>query len=627
MTTDQTARPGIVPQIVLHGFTAAGAKAGGYITSNIDGPTDVTRFATSVSWTDMVTEPFGSIQIQLAMPVAFFRQIMPGHRPFGGEGEREPATGFWVVLSLPNDDEMIEGGYSAVSLGYCVKMSVDIRAVPTTGATMATVSIQCESWVGAMKRNAFFLAPGTSYVKDGSSYDLREWADKMMAIAKGLVGERPGLGLARVFPDLAKQLLPTTLAEGKHTIGDSVVVVHDRETCAKYAPLRLFQHLQVPGIGTPAAGNPYPQGTTWSFLANLYGAQVPGVELFASLEWPYVGNAPSRKAVPSENTGNPIYGRPYSAHHTIGRGYAPGNPVTRALGGARPVLMYRMKPTLMTPINKEKAEEVQRQQTADNDPDHYLYTTTIPASEIVGENQLPVYSYPNIQDYSAYVWEASDLYTANWSYSEDERVNMVQISTPYKLKSAFQDHRFSGIPVLSDDDITKHGLRLLTVEWPFLPPEGTTDANILDVQTAMNEYLWMARATSPVFFGRGSVKGVYKPRTKAGHYAKFSWSDFNAPAWAYSVKEVGGFSGYINSVTHQVSVSGTGAVTASTSLQLDRIGAKMEEGVFINYPPSVTVKDPKGPSFIDPDTGNPIYGKLEYNNDGTVTFVAGEPDA
>ena len=273
MDTQTEARTGVCPQVVLHGFSPEGAETNEYGRSNIDGPTNVTQYTTNVTWTHSVRAPYETIQLELVFPGSVFQSIMPGikHR----ESTRAPATGFWVVLYLPNEDADSGPIWTAVHWGYATQLRIR-SSVGATGAQTVSVSVVCESWVGLLRRNTVFLAAGSNYVREGSSYDLRGWSDAMSTLLASSLNKPPGDTLAKMFHLMAVQLLPNTLArvmgdylewsaervtavpfgDGAavesspskcYLFRDVIKVVWNRELCAKYAPMRVLNHKEVAG--------------------------------------------------------------------------------------------------------------------------------------------------------------------------------------------------------------------------------------------------------------------------------------------------------------------------------------------------------------------------------------------
>ena len=174
-----------------------------------------------------------------------------------------------------------------------------------------------------------------------------------------------------------------------------------------------------------------------------------------------------------------------------------------------------------------------------------------------------------------------------------------------------------------------------TIDWPFYPPRGVeqSEATIQDHLTSLNEELWLATASNGHghFLGQGTVRGVYKPWVKAGHYTVVYWrhepGETGETSWAPFIHDGGesspaGFFAYITSVTHQVTAGRNGAITALTTMQLDRVSvASGAEKAAVNYPPSGEIILLDKPLVIDPTTGQQITGTVETNEDGTITFT------
>jgi hypothetical protein len=706
MDAHTEARTGVVPQVVFHGYTPEGAQENDYGRSNIDGPTTVTQYVQSVTWTHAVQPPYETIQLELKFPGSVFQALMPGVRL--RTKTRAPSTGFWVVLYLPNDRDG-EETWSAIHWGYCTQLQVRAVSDPGLGTQMVSVSVQCESWVGLLQRNTIFLTAGKNYVREGAAYTLRSWADEMNALLQSAIGDPPGVPFAKVFHMMGTQLLPNSLASGMgeymtwpngsanipyssgplggsestsqvvgskcYKISDVIRLVHDRETCAKHAPLRVLQHKAVTGLGVTNVGQAIPRGSTWSFLQSSFFSS-PYIECFPTLEWPVLSSeiGPLSRRLGPGQSGNASdsteaasayfdeslsYGTDHSyyelpleialANEDIATDWVitmpapfngdlndPSFPLGEAFGGANPCLIYRMRPTLFTSINQTEATIRLREDTAgEKDENWYRTVTGTSASERLGINQTThkCSPDPNMHPNPWYNWLASEVHETTWSYSEESRVNMVFAKTPYRVQSQLADLN-NGIPVVCNPDVSKHGLRMRIIDWPFYPPRGIEQAEgtLEDHLTALNEELWMMTASNGHghFFGSGTVRGIYKPWVKAGHYVAVQWRREPGAAgetsWTPFVGEdesAPGFRGYITSVTHRVGAAGNGAITASTTMQLERISV-MEgtERSPLNYPPSDIVDIVLDrPLIIDPDTGQKITGTVTTNEDGTITFT------
>ncbi len=701
MDAHTEARAGVVPQVVFHGFTPEGAQENEYGRSNIDRATTVTQYVQSLSWTHSVQNPFETIQLELKFPGSVFQAIMPGIRLH--TTTRAPSTGFWVVLYLPNDRGGDVETWSAIHWGYCTQMQIRSVSDPGLGTQMVSVSVQCESWVGLLQRNTVFVAGGANYVREGSAYDLRGWSKAMAALIASSVGDPPGIPFAKVFNTMAVQLLPNSLACGMgaymrwpdgsteipyssgpadtsvastsqpvsakcYKVSDVIRVVHDRESCAKHAPLRVLQHKAVSGMGVANMGQTIARGTTWSFLQSTFFPS-PYIECFPTLEWPIlteigvlsskivsdsIAAASAYVAEGLDGSGAPYYEKPLASTLTNddittdwvitmpapfnGDLNDPDFPLGEAFGGANPCLIYRMRPTLFTAINtNEGTRRLRADLGGEIDEAYYKTVTGMSSSEKMGINQATHVVSPaqNMAPNPWYNWLASEVYDTSWTYSEDSRVNMVFTKTPYPIQSQLEVTDLAGAPIVCNPDVSKHGLRMRTIDWPFYPPRGVeqSEATIQDHLTSLNEELWLATASNGHghFLGQGTVRGVYKPWVKAGHYTVVYWrhepGETGETSWAPFIHDGGesspaGFFAYITSVTHQVTAGRNGAITALTTMQLDRVSvASGAEKAAVNYPPSGEIILLDKPLVIDPTTGQQITGTVETNEDGTITFT------
>jgi hypothetical protein len=361
---------GGVPQVIFHGFIRGDSSSGNsYGSGNIDFAKNVTQYVTEVSWTHSVNDPYETIQLALKGPHGQLQQVIPGF-PSGstttagldGYHNTNPDCEFWAVLYLPN--KTADGGHkwSAIAWGKCNTQSFDIE-VNDDGVLTLKVRMTFESWVSTLKKSSVFLAPGTSYIQEGYSFDFRSWADEMVTLVQGFAGVTDGV--QRVFKDLFRSMLfchlPNTLAEytGKfheqdingstvfmygssseermsamstragglssdvllemqksmgikaraaaskrpYLFSDMIAFVGTREDCLVYAPFRLPQMKPVTGDGLGSLGNIIPRGTQWSFFESTFFPDVQAMECFPSLEWPvYYTDGPAAMIKDSTNT-------------------------------------------------------------------------------------------------------------------------------------------------------------------------------------------------------------------------------------------------------------------------------------------------------------------------------------
>jgi hypothetical protein len=727
-----------MPRVVFHGFDSAGTQANGLGLSTIDGPVDVTRYVSRLSWTHSVREPWETIEISMSIPQSQIQTVLPGP-PVGSAGisgdgtVRQPSTGFWVVLYSPNEDRKGEEIWSAVQWGICARLRLTGEVEQSTGGQHVRVTVSCESWVSLLRRNTICMAPGSSWIRDGYSYDLRQWGDELSALLQGSLNKMPGAVFADLYRSMTPQLIPTTLSafdgtfttwneDGRakyefgdflqaqltpeelvdigitdlnaatvtsraYAIRDSIELVWNRELCQRHAPLRSLNHKAVTGWGMGSIGSPLPRGTTWSYWQSSF-FPVAEIECFPSMEWPLYGVSPFYSALWTDTVEAAQAYAEAAAGLTVGTGtywyettleeleatpdwskeglefatltesrdelVPRAGYLSEALGGSSPVLIYRMKPTLFQPLNAlELTDQARRRWGPEitlDDPStaelYYSIESAPTASEKVGLNQRTQAVSPraNIEKDLWNDWTADQVYSFDVSFDESSRVNALYAKTPFQPQSQMELHGLLGHPIVDDSDVGKHGLRLKTVDWPFLPPsveiefefEGETFRYAGTLQnrlTAQGEELWAASANSDTtwIYGRGSMRGVYKPWAKAGYWIRLAWSGSWIPYSASPESEgnpaelgdTPGWTGYAHTVSHEVQVdSSTGAVRASTTVQLDRLSMARGAGEVpsvSSLPTNAHVSD--GRAFIVNDQGQRVTGSIQVNDDGTIEFV------
>ena len=364
LDTEVPVAPG-VPQVIFHGYlrdTDVTAQ-NSYGAGNIDFAKNVTSYVTECNWFHSVNEPHETIDLQLRGPASQLQQILPGvfrlgtRAPEDGYELLQPDTEFWCVLYLPNKTTTGQNTWSAVQWGRCSRIQMSVDADADSGIVMVAAQIAFESWLGVLKKSQIFLAPGSTYIREGYSFDFRSWADEMVNLVQGFAAVDDGI--QSVFETLWSSIVVATLPNsltsysGKFfeqnlngstvyrygatkdefleriksankgavsdevseslrkrpdavkrplSYTDSIAFVGSRESALVYAPLRMPQMKPVTGDGIGNLGNIIPRGTIWTWFFSTF-ASAEGIELFPSLEWPVMWtNGPARMAQDATNT-------------------------------------------------------------------------------------------------------------------------------------------------------------------------------------------------------------------------------------------------------------------------------------------------------------------------------------
>lgn len=615
-----------LPRVELHGFLPDDAASDLYGVSTVDGVVDVTRYVTQLTWMHSTRSPWESITVDLCVPWEEWQRVLPGpvQGVRNGYRYRHPSSGFWVVIRHYNadmqDDPAYGSGWPAVAWGWCKRLDGGIKVVSQQGAEGGApgmlvtkhVRLQAVSWIHMLNMSRIVITPSDqSVVTPGFWYNLKAWADKIDQIVEnGLNGTSPGELLEKLWIDqeaegLCHMMLPNSLASGigrsvaePLLVKDQIPVIWDRATCAQYAPQRLPQHIWVPGSAFNAFGNTLPRGTLWQWIRQTFAVDERVVELFPVLSYPSKRRAvPGRNAPPFEDdpSGSTISIVPETG--------SPGEANMTALGkalGAQPALMYRLKPMLLAPLTQTEGTKIRRQRAQNNpalsDDDRERLYEQVPFAQRVAQ------ATGKFTSYGQQAIEPSDLTESNWysfdlgeitefdcQWDEDNRVNAVYVKTPLQPTTQMELHGLLGVPVISERDVRKYGLRMYDVEWPFLPSGGTeAEANdqegftLTEQLTALIDlfYAILGSDDESYNFGTGRlVSKQYKPWIKAGN-----WVTGELPEWErVEVEGAGlgllggdgvtsGFTAYAHTVVHSVTVQPNGgAILRETSIEFERL--------------------------------------------------------
>jgi len=584
-------------RVEIHGFDEAG-KNGARPLSNIDAVTDITGYVTTVSFGSNVSAPWETISLTLALPLKDWQQLAPGRSYKSGRGgyARSPEPGFWIVVRSPN--ESTSGtewgdGWPAVAWGRAANLSMEVHA--QEGQIVASVQIDCESWLSTMTKIRVPVTAGDVAV--AGFHPVKKWLQKIEGLFTAWVSDFPGSLLETVWGAVAELEVPTSLIPGDAAkFADEVPVVWDRAQCARYAPLRLPQHMIVPGQAINAVGSWLARGTIWSWISQTFSADPDTVELFPSLEYPVSGGNEFGE-FGAEDSGEFGRGAPVENPTT-------GLPLLTSLGaalGAQPVLIYRMKPFLFFPIDQVHVTKQIRNMYEGlvDDSRLRLYAPT-PASEVMAieesmetsYSQEPVDPGDDLTRTSWNRWEASEITSFRASWNDASRINATYAHSWVTQGQEIELYGSLGTPIVNEEDIRKHGLRMHDAEWPFLAyttkgsseskPELISRGTLYQRITAMSELLWVLRSSTDAFFwGTGDVTGKYRPWVRAGTWAtgKFDYGE-----WDEELSEFPGWSGYVDQVTHSLRVLPSGVISRSTKMTLSRLTMTGYDVYYANLP-------------------------------------------
>lgn len=543
-----------MPRVELHGYTASGARANGY-RSDIDRAIDVTPFVRRLRFSHRTTAPWETLTVELAIPIRSWFHVMPG-RPLSqvaGRTLRTPETGFWVVVKSP--DANGPNGESTLAWGRCVVLRGGMVRNGLLNETIP-LTLECTSWLDLLQRSQIALSAGRGWGREGFVYRLQTWASRAAALLQTLGTREPGVIFERLWRSLVHVTLPNTLAaaadEKPLTIGQEIPVLFDSETTIAYAPLRANQHMDVPGYAINSfATFRQPGGSLWEMFAHTFGADPNVVEVFPSLEWPCY--------LPAGQDGNAV-----PAYTRIGKAL-----------GSQPVLIYRLKPYVLVPLNQQALQRLTARNVegARNVP--VTASQELGAFQTVASADLPV-------DVKWYEFTPREVLEFMPTWSDDDRINCVSLLSPVQPQSQIELFGLMGTPQVNDRSVSAHGFRQYKVDWPFLPAtipdDDPTERDTLTRRIdSLTEAAYTILAGGESHF-RATVQTLYKPWVRAGHWMSLQLTEATVDLPAKNV------TAYIEGATHEVLGEDGLVVSASTSLDLVRGTLDEDAGYYLPIP-------------------------------------------
>nr|CAB4128609.1 hypothetical protein UFOVP114_47 [uncultured Caudovirales phage] len=536
-----------LPVVEFHGLKREYAEALGYL-HNLEDSYDVTPLVQRVSWSDSVEPPWETISLAMQVPMRHWFEVFPG-QAFGGDVSgssrggplRSPETGFWVVLRLPSSKS--QGAPStAIAWGRATTLAPGAMVTGAGLVESIPVQVQVTSWLSWLQDSSLKLSPGVGWGARGFVYDLQSWFQGLQPALAQALQSAPGTILDMLWREVVQLTLPNTLVgdEGTlETVASMIPVVHTASLAEKWTPLRKRHLLEVPGNAVNEFRSTLPTNTLWNLLASTFLADPRAVEFFPSLEWPCY------KPDVGDDTRN---------------GAPELNALGVALGGAQPVLVYRLKPMQQFPL---KADMLQ---ALSDDKRDWAPT----AAERADVFQTFIDPDPAC-DVEWYTVKPDEIVHFRPVWQDGSRINAVAVRTAYNQQQAPVEFLGLSQPQVSAASARTHGLRWYDVDWPFAPalkPEGladnpVTDNLLLDVQ-ALTEMLYVLLADSGGQYFSATMITRYKPWVKKGFWVKVIIADESGTFPGM------GLTGYVQTATHDADLGGKGEVSAQTTLQLDK---------------------------------------------------------
>lgn len=527
---------------------------------------DVTRFVTSLSWLQGVVAPWETISLALRCDWVTLQQLLPGRdagrRGVKGQVLQDPRPGFVVVVRDPSGVALAWGRASRIRTRWTNNQE---------GASMTdAVEIACESWFAMLGRARLACVSDVRYTSGLLVQTAPDWYNLLTrTVLSRATQEPPGASFDRWWREAAAFRVPDALLGGRQGIlGEQVPLVHDRQSAAAFAPMRLPQTLRVPGTALQAFASAAARGSWLGWMQATFVGDPAMCELFPSLEYPTERTDPSDG--PWRHLEDGAEGRIAISYTDAGARSWAGELTSLGLGlgGAQPVLVYRLRPGLTEPLTTTSALA---HPTGDA-PD-------VPRAQEVGElGGLPTsYGQEQVGQRPLFGVQWYDLtpervLDVDLSWDDGDRINGVGVSLSGVGAAGMGLWGALGQPIMGGrSEIENHGLRLLEVDWPICPPgvvasDLSTDQERLQAQigdrvTALAEMAWACGAAvdRDFFPARVTVQAAFSPYSRAGH-----WLRVDAGQGRRLV-------GYVDRVVHSWRADEDGKFSGRSTFTLSRV--------------------------------------------------------
>ncbi len=509
-------------------------------------------------WTSSVTPPHGTATVTIAAPVTRFSVAMPGD---------------WLIVRSMSG--------TTVFFGYVVDVSDGI----SIGANNAVVSdplvIQAESWLDMLSRVELYSPPTNSYDKSvGTFFTVDDYVTLVEKYLGDFVFGNLGEAVATIFKRTALVELPESLAGGG-LLSDLIPVVYDKTTQVNHTPDLMIEELPTAGAFPTHIGYTSVHSNVYPLLRTLFVPEPALIEMFPHLsplskegERTVLAIIDAGESTFNETTGTAPYDRGVGDELLI-----PSDRLsTRKASSladylkARPALVYRVKPWRIRPLRQSVFSAVNAGNYKSTERLVDGEDSSDPAASGLASQEILANTFDEItwnKDLFARV-PAGRTVSIQRTRSDSNRVNCTFINLGITEVNVIQA---SGLPVIIDSEVERHGLRTANPTWPFII---TPD----DQAKARDFILYMRSIAAQImqFYHRGHAFGSGTMNIAgAEQIARFDYNEdtgkFSWPLQAgrpFTVALPGDdFSGYVESVSVVVSIEGT-TVAGGTEVRYSR---------------------------------------------------------
>jgi len=467
---------------------------------------DITPTVTSLVWLKSISAPWQSLTVTWKATVKDAFALV--------------SVGDWVTIRAPSPGS--RGANDGMSLSLCHIDTIDSSVMNSGGALQTgPITMTATSWWNLLNKTALYSPLG--YTDDiGTLLSMTTWSSAVAAATGDYVVGSLGVSFQKLFSLLAAVELPETL--GGKKLADIIPIVYDDTTRQKYAPDRVIESVDIGG-GTPKrfTSNMGPiEATVGEILTGAFVPESLLFELFPSFEpFPASTAQPTGTVTPDPPTAEAS--GPYSGRFAETSDFSDPNspasdgtpPVNKpplraqlpeanatlaSLLGGWETLIYRVKPFRTRPLRESVVAWAQYQhrgveaEVAASLLDAFGFNRikdVIDGASLLNSLGFNRIKDAIVEDTQNKFAESSDVLLnkvfeqVTWNYTtakfidkhhirsvsfnrnDQTRLNASSIVLSPDPSTGIEALKQIGLPITYDEEIIRHGLRMLKPAWTF----------------------------------------------------------------------------------------------------------------------------------------------------------------
>ena len=568
------------------------------------------------------------------------------------------SVGDWVVVRAGYGDDPRKG--PVLAWGHVDDVDGGATMQPNGALMSDTIQLKCSSWWGLL--HTVNLYSVTGWADDiGTLLSMETWAKTITSVVEDYQVGSLSKAFQALLSKLAAVKLPSTMVPGypDATLGDLIPLVHDSDTRDLYAPERIVESVDIGG-GLPnqlTSKIPSYESSVGELLSGTFVPEAMLIELFPSFE-----RFPETEVVPQSPPTNPA--------------------LAKFLGGWE-TLIYRIKPFRHTPLRESTVAYASYTHTdvekavADAMAAFNNATTPLSFLQAVSARNAATQGLPTRNStWSLFVGDTTEILKnyfkdRTWGYtgivdspsgpkdrkepypkwvdkpilrsisinrSDKSRVNASTLAiAPDPSAGSVDAVKTFGLPITYDEEIRRHGLRMLKPTWTFVVPAASVTPAPSATQTLLSPGQSVLKALSPTRDGNylpymRSICAQLMQFYKNGHLYATGTMQLNLlEAWrldptkshqtffnkvldlkaghtmAVTMSGSDVFYAYAESVEHNFTVQDGGIQTAATTVSYTRGHFGVEEDALANV--AVPMREVTAVSKAPPRTNRTRGGR------------------